>query len=151
MKAMPDVLEEQRLTLQAELDSQKTQSERNRLGQFATPTGLAIEILTYASALIPGDSDIAFLDPAIGTGAFYSALRQVFPEKRISEALGFEVDPHYGEPASQLWRETGLEIKLGDFTQEQASPSYNLVICNPPYVRHHHLKNGEKARLQFRT
>ncbi len=151
MKAMPDVLEEQRLTLQAELDSQKTQIERNRLGQFATPTGLAIEILTYASTLIPADANIAFLDPAIGTGAFYSALRQVFPEKRISEALGFEVDPHYGEPASQLWRETGLEIKLGDFTQEQASLRYNLVICNPPYVRHHHLKNGEKARLQFRT
>ena len=26
-----------------------------------------------------------------------------------------------------------------------------MVICNPPYVRHHHLHNGEKTRLQLRT
>jgi len=25
------------------------------------------------------------------------------------------------------------------------------LICNPPYVRHHHLHNGEKTRLQLRT
>lgn len=49
MNAMLDVLEEQRLALQAELDSRKTQTEKNRLGQFATPTNLAIEILKYAS------------------------------------------------------------------------------------------------------
>lgn len=33
--------EKKRLALQAELDGQKTQLERNRLGQFATPTALA--------------------------------------------------------------------------------------------------------------
>jgi hypothetical protein len=151
MGVMPNSLEQQRLALQTELDSRKTQTDRNRLGQFATPTNLAVEILTYASTLISKDVDITFLDPAIGTGAFYSALQQVFPEKCIRESIGFEVDPHYGEPASQLWSGTRLEIKLRDFTQEQPLPRYNLVICNPPYVRHHHLKDGEKARLQART
>lgn len=151
MGVMPNSLEEQRLALQTELDSRKTQTDRNRLGQFATPTNLADEILTYASTLISQDTDIAFLDPAIGTGAFYSALRRIFPERCIRESLGFEVDPHYGEPASQLWSGTKLEMRLRDFTQEQPSPRYNLVICNPPYVRHHHLKDGEKIRLQTRT
>ena len=148
---MLDVLEEQRLVLQARLDSYKTQAERNRLGQFATPTNLAIEILKYALAFIPEHSKVSFLDPAIGTGAFYSALRQVFPKDRIKEALGFEIDAHYGEPATQLWSQVGLVIKPSDFTLEQPSPRFNLVICNPPYVRHHHLQNGEKARLQSRT
>jgi hypothetical protein len=148
---MPDVLEEQRLILQAELDSRKTQSERNRLGQFATPTSLAIEILKYAATLTPNDTAVSFLDPAIGTGAFYSALRQVFPESRIKEALGFEIDAHYGQPATQLWSQAGLVIKPNDFTLEQPSSRFNLVICNPPYVRHHHIQNGEKARLQART
>lgn len=148
---MLDVLEQQRLALQAELDSQKTRADRNRLGQFATPTNLATEILKYALTLIPKDTKVSFLDPAIGTGAFYSALRQVFPNDRIREALGFEIDAHYGEPAIQLWSQAGLVIKPSDFTLEHPSPRFNLVICNPPYVRHHHLQNGEKARLQSRT
>lgn len=148
---MLENLEEQRLALQSELDSGRTQPERNRLGQFATPTNLAIEILTYASSLMPKDADISFLDPAIGTGAFYSALRQVFPQQRIRESLGFEIDPYYGNPASQLWGKARLDIRLGDFTQQEPSPRFNLVICNPPYVRHHHLQNQEKARLQSRT
>jgi len=40
-----DTLEKQRLELQAELDGEKTQAERNRLGQFATPSALAVDIL----------------------------------------------------------------------------------------------------------
>lgn len=151
MGQMIDTLEKQRFALQAELDAKKTQAERNRLGQFATPTPLAVDILKYASTLLSEDERVRFLDPAIGTGAFYSALQRVFPKQRIAEALGFEVDPHYEEPASQLWAQSGLVMKLADFTHEEPSPRFNLVICNPPYVRHHHLRNGEKARLQFRS
>jgi len=146
-----DSIEKQRLALQAEIDGRKTQAERNRLGQFATPTALAADILQYAASLLPEGEKVRFLDPAIGTGSFYSALRKVFPKKRIGEALGFEIDPLYGEPASALWANSGLTIKLADFTREEPSPSFNLVVCNPPYVRHHHLQNGDKARLQFRT
>ena len=40
--------EERRLMVQAELDAAKDQAERNRKGQFATPTELAVEILEYA-------------------------------------------------------------------------------------------------------
>jgi len=39
------VLESNRLVLQSQLDSAKTPAERNKLGQFATPTLLATEIL----------------------------------------------------------------------------------------------------------
>ena len=92
-----------------------------------------------------------FLDPAIGTGSFYSALSKVFPAKRIREALGFEIDPHYGMPAENFWNDAGLVIELADFTRAKPSPRFNLIICNPPYVRHHHLGNGDKNRLQFHT
>src|SRR6266446_5955775 len=108
MRQPIQILEQQRLALQAELDGQKTQAERNRLGQFATPTALAEEV--------------HFLDPAIGTGSFYSALAKVFPAKRIAEALGFEVDPHYGVPAANFWNDAGLVIELADFTHAKASP-----------------------------
>jgi adenine-specific DNA-methyltransferase len=139
-------VEEQRLSLQAELDGQKTQAERNRLGQFATPTALALEILRYAKQQLPRGK-VRFLDPALGTGAFYSALRHVFSAARIADAVGFELDPHYGIPALQLWQRHGLTLRMQDFTAVQAEPSFNLLICNPPYVRHHHLAAKEKQRL----
>lgn len=151
MRKSISVHEKQRLALQANLDAEKTQAERNRLGQFATPTTLAIDILKYAATLLEKDEKVHFLDPAIGTGAFYSALRSVFPKHRIVEALGFDIDPHYEKPTSKLWANTGLVMKLADFTEEEPSHRFNLVICNPPYVRHHHLQNGNKLRLQSRT
>lgn len=143
--------EQERLALQASLDAEKTQAERNRLGQFATPTALAEDILRYAASLLPPAEKVRFLDPAIGTGSFYSALLKVFPKKRVAEALGFELDPHYGKPAAQLWKATGLVLKQADFTHAEPAPRFNVLICNPPYVRHHHLQNGEKKRLQLRT
>lgn len=143
--------EHERLDLQAALDAGKSQAERNRLGQFATPSNLAEDILRYAVSLLPADTKVRFLDPAIGTGSFYSALLRVVPKNRIEEALGFELDPHYGIPAANLWRDTNLKLKLADFTHAEPLPRANVLICNPPYVRHHHLHNGEKTRLQLRT
>lgn len=143
-------IEQRRLTIQAEIDGKKTQTERNRLGQFATPTALAQDILKYAATIFPAGK-VHFLDPAIGTGSFYSALREVFPEDSIAQALGYEIDPCYGEPALKLWSSDGLSVKLADFTKATPSPHFNLIICNPPYVRHHHLDNETKQRLQIKT
>jgi adenine-specific DNA-methyltransferase len=143
--------EERRLTVQAELDAGKDRTERNRMGQFATPTELALEILEYARKRMDGTSDVRFLDPAIGTGSFFSALLKVFPTDRVSGAVGYELDSHYGEPAARLWHDTILDLRLEDFTL--ATPSsekgkFNLLICNPPYVRHHHIQGMEKRRLK---
>lgn len=143
--------EAQRLALQAELDAEKSQAERNRLGQFATPTPLAIEIATHGASLLPARTAVDFLDPALGTGAFYSALRQVFPPSQIRSALGFEIDPHYGQPAARLWADSGLTLRLQDFSSAQPQPQHNFILCNPPYVRHHHLSRADKVRLAQQT
>lgn len=147
-------IEERRLVLQCELDAGKTQQERNRLGQFATPTLLATDVLAYARTLLPAETPVRFLDPAIGTGSFYSALLREFPAKRIKAAAGVEIDPSYGEPASELWRGHPLKIEIEDFTALKPPPAggrFNLIICNPPYVRHHHMGRVEKGRLLAAT
>ena len=147
-------LEARRLALQGELDAKKDAAVRNRLGQFATPPGLAVAIQRYAKAHLGKNERIRFMDPAIGTGSFYSALLKVFPQTRIGGAVGYEIDPHYGRSAVQLWGETGLDIRLEDFTRAgapAAAQRFNLLICNPPYVRHHHIVNAEKQRLKRRT
>ena len=145
-------IEQERLSLQSRLDAKKTQAERNRLGQFATPTALARDILRFGVTLSGKERPIRFLDPAMGTGSFFSALLGTVAEEQIEAAKGYELDPHYGSPACDLWRGTVLDLELGDFTKAvppaSESDRFNLLVCNPPYVRHHHLVNGEKTRLQ---
>ncbi|MGN6111750.1 MAG: Eco57I restriction-modification methylase domain-containing protein [Luteimonas sp.] len=148
---MIEDLETQRVELQATLDAGKTAEERNRMGQFATPSPLARDILTHARALLPAKQKVRFLDPALGSGAFYAALRRVFDERSIEHAQAYEIDPHYGEHADALWTPHGLKLIHGDFTRAQPQPHFNLVICNPPYVRHHHLSTEDKQHLAERT
>lgn len=146
--------EARRLVLQEELDAKKTADKRNRMGQFATPTRLAVDILCYAKSQLGVSEEVRFIDPAIGTGSFYSALLAVFPKARISAAVGYEIDPHYGVPAAKLWDNTGLDIRLEDFTKAdppEEADKFNLLICNPPYVRHHHINKEEKQRLKLHT
>ncbi len=143
--------EEQRIQIQVLLDKKKSQVERNLLGQFSTPINLAIEILNHAKTFFSASQKISFLDPAIGTGVFYSALSQVFNGSPIEKAVGFEIDEHYGKPSMELWSNTLLEYKISDYTREKCpideTEKFNLIICNPPYVRHHHFTK-EKNRLK---
>ena len=106
---------------------------------------------SYAKSQLADQKVVRFIDPAIGTGSFYSAFLQVFPQSRISSASGYEIDPDFGIPATKLWSETGLKINLKDFTKAEAPTTgekFNLLICNPPYVRHHHIDADEKRRLK---
>lgn len=121
------------------------------MGQFATPPELAVDILRYAKAQTGLNEGVRFIDPSLGTGSFYSALLRVFPQSSIDAAVGYEIDPHYGMPAAELWEKTGLDVHLNDFTQTEAPPDpekFNLLVCNPPYVRHHHIDSSEKQRLK---
>jgi hypothetical protein len=148
-------LEDQRQHLQSELDARKTATARNQLGQFATPTALARDILAHGLALGPQTTPIRFLDPAIGTGSFYSALQWLSPPRPVASACGVEIDPHYGLPAKALWSGLALEYRIADFTRlpppQDPCQRANLLICNPPYVRHHHLDVAEKTRLRARA
>lgn len=143
--------EKNRCSLQRDLDSQKTRAERNKLGQFATPPNLASEMLLYAKS-VTNNNAVRFLDPSFGTGAFYSALMDNFSVSNIDIAQGFEIDSIVAAAAVELWKDTQLSLVRADFTRlcapTQEREKFNLIICNPPYVRHHHLEKTEKQRLQ---
>ncbi len=94
---------------------------------------------------------VSFIDPAIGTGSFFSALLAEFPAEVLDCAVGYEIDPHYGEAAARLWKDTPLEVRQEDFTLAAPPPAgqgFNLLICNPPYVRHHHMDSARKRQLK---
>ena len=145
--------EQRRIDVQVRLDAQKTAAERNEWGQFATPPQLAIEIAEYAYDCWKksGGGRLTFLDPAIGTGSFYSALRKSVPARTIGAAAGAELDPAFADAASDLWEGTDLDILRGDFTRLEPPQQYNFILTNPPYVRHHHMEADAKVSLGGRV
>lgn len=157
MIAHEDILiESQRQAIQAEIDARKSATERNRLGQFATPNALAVEIARYVQSVLgKTKGSVRFADPSIGSGSFFSAALAVFGSKRISSAVGVELDPAFADAARNLWADAGLEVVPGDFTRivatEACPPAPNVILANPPYVRHHHMNREDKERLQGLT
>lgn len=145
--------ETRRQTIQVAIDTTKSAAERNRLGQFATPNALAIDIAQYVDSLIDDRKrGVRFADPSIGSGSFFSAALTVFGPQRIRSAIGVELDPTFCEAARELWSDTVLDLVHGDFTAVVASasrpPAPDLILANPPYVRHHHIDRQDKERLQ---
>ena len=134
------------------LDTVDNLNERNALGQYATPPRLARDILDYARRLVSPLQRIRFLEPAFGMGALYAALLQAFPRSQIEKAWGYEIDTKYGSQAKELWKAMLLDLEIEDFTRVPLPDSErdraNLLVCNPPYVRHQHLPSKEKVRLQ---
>jgi hypothetical protein len=96
-------VEAARLAAQWDFDKRVPGSERNRLGQFATPWALAEAMVRLARGLFPEIKRVRFLDPALGTGVFHSALLRVYRSQNIISARGFEIDPRLAAVAKQLW------------------------------------------------
>jgi len=136
-----EAIEKRRCELQVKLDGHKSQTQ------------LARGVVAYGLGLLEARVPVRFLDPAIGTGSFYSALVATAQGQPVESAVGFEIDPHYGEPSQELWKGTELKISLTDFTKQKPFSDERkratLLICNPPYVRHHHLSTSEKTRLKI--
>ena len=134
-----------RKKIQDGLDAQKTQKDRNILGQFSTPYPLALDIMQYMHG-VTGSDNASLIEPAIGMGVFYSAYTDIFSEN--GRVVGFEIDPHYYNPAKDFWKESKLEIRCGDFLSQQPDEQFDMLVANPPYVRHHHIDSKTKIRLQ---
>ncbi|MCI0463833.1 MAG: N-6 DNA methylase [Gemmataceae bacterium] len=150
-----DRREAEREIAQQALDQQKPATERNRLGQFATPPALALDMARLAQRYLPAAGGVSFLDPGVGSGGLFYAARKTLGGRRLQSALGFEIDPGVAAEANKLWSDFGLEIRAQDFSAADPPSDErrkkDLILCNPPYVRHHHLSAGQKATLRDRA
>lgn len=138
--------------MQRAFDEARPAPERNRMGQFATPSGLARTVLRLGLSYLPPQEPVRFLDPALGTGSFFSALLAEHSDRVIARAIGVELDPVVVEHVRRLWAGSDLDVRAADFTRmaPRAEDQANLLIANPPYVRHHHLGRDAKVELARR-
>lgn len=141
-------IETKRMQLQTQIDDSKCVEERRKFGQFATPFKLAKEIVSYGLALL-NDNKISFLEPALGTGSFYSALLSETTKfaKYIKSAVGIELDDKYYSAALELWGDSNINLVQMDFAVAEGVGIANFLISNPPYVRHHYIGKEQKSKL----
>ncbi len=141
------MMEQSRANKQEMIDKQEDIEKRRRFGQFSTPYELAKEMVSFGLGLLDTD-EVTFLEPCLGSGAFYSALLNVTDDDyTVKFATGIEIDPVYYSCAKSLWSDTGINIINDNFAKVEPDRKYNFVLTNPPYVRHHYISQDDKIHL----
>lgn len=131
---------------QTEIDISKTIESRRSFGQFATPAQLANEIAVTTIPYLHKKS-LDILEPSTGTGSFVSAFLRHAGE-RVTRIAAIELDPDLFTAGTRLWSSFPVDYRNVDFTTAEPNALFDLVVANPPYVRHHVLEAERKRQLQ---
>lgn len=136
--------EQSRYKFQKFVDNQKSVTDRRTLGQFSTPYKLAREIMDHCIGLLP-DKEFSFLEPSVGSGVFLSALLD--SGALVSNIVAYDIDVQYLNIAVKLFgSHKNTTIIEGDFTVAKPK-KFDLIVTNPPYVRHHLINHKKKKHL----
>lgn len=122
----------------------RERSEREKLrdkGQFWTPDWVARAMVQY---VIEG-SNLVF-DPALGKGAFFTALKAINRLKCTNvKFYGTDIDSQLVEEMSKENCDSELcRVELRDFIKEPPKELFSAIVANPPYIRHHRLPEETK-------
>lgn len=131
-------------------------ASRRPLGQFRTPVNTA-ELMAEWAVTEPDDT---ILDPGVGAGILTACAHR---EKQNlsgensapeSDLVGIDKSPLstlMAKVALTLEVDTGVpELFVADFLEEDLTRSFDAVICNPPYTRHHELDKEYKYTINQR-
>lgn len=126
-------------------------TSNDNLEVHLTPPELADSITKYAVSFLNPQVLINFGDPSVGTGAFYSALLKNVEKNRISSAIGVDVSPKQVEAAKWRWENKNMQVLLDDYLHMEKLPHRNLILANPPYMRHQGIPSAYKLELRQRA
>ncbi len=124
-------------------------SEREKLrekGQFWTPDWVAQAMVAYVAK----GASLVF-DPAVGKGAFYSALSKISHLlNNPARFYGTDIDERIVADAQQesLFDQNNCTIELRDFILSPPDQKFEAIVANPPYIRHHRLSPRLKSKLR---
>ena len=140
--------EQTRQKLEKKIVLKKEKNERKQFGQFSTPIELAKDIVLHTLKYVES-KQLTFLEPAIGSGAFLSALLEVRAKEKtdIDAIHGIDIDNDYLTIAKKFQEQNKNSIFTNcNFLEVKPSNKYNLLISNPPYVRHQRLTYEQKQK-----
>ena len=111
-------------------------------GQFWTPDWVARPMVRYAV----GSGVDTLFDPAAGNGAFLKALQSLGASCPRTNFYGMDTDASLLEASAYRGRYCRVETR--DFLWEPPTRSFDSIVANPPYVRHHRLSPALKGKLR---
>lgn len=122
---------------ESELERINSREHRYKIGQFFTPDAIADLMADAVRATKPE----TVLDPGVGGGVLLRAL------EGDARLFGLDIDSAAVELAANSIRGEH-EIMVGDFLDADAWPlseqTFDAIVANPPYVRHHNLSADHK-------
>ena len=118
-------------------------AHRKRLGQFFTPFSIARFMSQWITGVNANHPQI--LDPCAGLGVFERAICETNPEfANRARFVLWEKDDAMSADLADVCQKLKIEysVNCGDFIDGHAwSASYDGIIANPPYYKHHFVKN----------
>ena len=120
----------------------RDRAARRNLGQFWTPGPIAELMVRWALADRPG----RFLDPAAGPLTFLAAAERTLGRDHAG-CVAFELDPALAAAARAHRASARCALHQTDFLADRRTFPDLPVVCNPPYTRHHELRDEVKAGL----
>ncbi|WP_026369688.1 HsdM family class I SAM-dependent methyltransferase [Kallotenue papyrolyticum] len=123
-------------------------AHRRRWGQYVTPAAVARWMVGWTLQGQPTN----LLDPAAGTGALLDALLDDPRSTGVTEIVAQEADPAMAAVLRQHLAQRGaghVTVRLGDFLSDPEARCYDAIVCNPPYVRHRHLRDRQQLYRAF--
>lgn len=130
------------------IHSEDTAALRKARGAFFTPREITNHIAKWA---IRSASD-RVLEPSAGDAEFLVAaverLRELEASSLSPTVDGVEIHAHSARIGRQRVREAGgnPRIKISDFFLLEATPKYDAVIGNPPYIRYQDFAGEARTR-----
>jgi adenine-specific DNA-methyltransferase len=131
------------------LTHRNDRERRYKLGQFFTPPAIA----AFMAEAIADVAPATVLDPGVGGGVL---LRAIPPGPRL---FGLDVDTRAVDLARSALPEA--EITVGDFLATKtlgldaswplSESTFDAIVSNPPYIRHHNLTPEHKALAKHYT
>ncbi len=119
------------------------ENKRNLLGQVFTPPVLA----KFMVSLLPTKKpSLKLLDPCIGPNTFFNEIKQIH---QTSTLTGIELDGSLiDDKVRAFYEELNRSLVIGSFFNLPLSEKFDVVIQNPPYVRHELMMDGENSKFE---
>ena len=105
--------------------------KETKLGQVFTN----IEVAEYMVSLLDSNHDAHLLDPCFGEGVFLKAAKNA----GYSKVDGCEIDEQLFVEVKNKYQ--GFNLWNTDFLTMKFESKYDVIIMNPPYIRHEKIDN----------
>lgn len=107
---------------------------------YRTPDSVADMLVEQA---YPSNGD-RILEPSCGDGALLEALRRHANRRNLSDVRSVAIEYDAGRAAA--CEAKGWRVQRANFLQVAPSPTFDIVIMNPPFYGKHYQKHVEHAR-----